>query len=550
MTGTAALGTFGVGFEPQANPGKQLIFAVATIAASQSATNQPQGSTGCHISILVQGIVAGSSATVTITGKATDGVTAVTETSTAISTSTANANNVYEYTTTKVFGSIDSSGITASSVTSNALTGATLTAYGIVAAKYLVPATCVIQEDYDVVDPDDLRGIMDRSTRLLQTLKHVTVDSKSAVYPENCEYVALACVANATNPATRASLPASPTSLNASTTFTVLGSPFTLGTQPTSPGMLLQFIIAGNSVAGTLTIAGTNPNGQALSEVISVTTGTPNGTFYTANDNVYASVTNVTVTGFTGAATCVVKGVFAYNPIYNPTNTLFSLSAEWFSGTESDVVSYFVPEEFGIDYDVSKELSLTLKGPAQTKLTVGDRTSTSLTTNKFGPYTQPTDYPIPGWGALFYLDPINGTLGATQWVDVITFKLTGKTGQKPYWTATGSQDYNRTGRMRRETTFECEIDFTNVILYDKYRAFQKQQILIKFQSLQAYLGNNSGPLYKTMQWTLYPKMPKFELNPKDEKVTAKISGTCEYEPSVSVAFALAYINQNNPNYFA
>src|ERR1700687_3459627 len=110
QSGTPQLGTWGIAFEPASNPGRQLIFAQATIAATQSATNQPVGSAGCHISIVVQGIVAGASATVTVAGLATDGVTAVTETTTAISTATANANNVFEYTTKKAYGSINTSG--------------------------------------------------------------------------------------------------------------------------------------------------------------------------------------------------------------------------------------------------------------------------------------------------------------------------------------------------------------------------------------------------------------------------------------------------------
>lgn len=549
QSGTPQLGTLGLSFEPSSNPGRQLIFAQATVAATQSATNQPAGSTGVHVTVIVQGVVAGASATITIAGLATDGITAVTETTNAISTTTVNANNVFEYTTKKAYGSINASGITASSVTSNALTNAILTCHGTCAAKFLTPATAVFHEEYGDFSPQDLRGLLDEDVRMLQLLKKVTVDIKASLYPESCEYLAQACIGNATNPATRASLPASPTVLKASATFTVLTATYTLTTQPTSPGMMLQFVIAGNALAGTLTVTGTNPLGQALSEVISVVVGAPNGTFYTANGNNYATVTSIAVTGFTPAATCVTQGVQAYNPVYNPTNALASLAAEWYSGLESSAIPWCVFETFELDYDVQKELTLSMKGMAQSKYTVGDRTVANITATQWGTYSQPTDFPIPGWGALFYLDPITGTLGGTQWLDVITLKVKGTTGQTPYYTATASQEYNRVGRKKRKMEVDIEVDFTGVVLYDQFRAFQKQQLLIKFQSKQAYLGNNAGTaIYKTMQITLFPRLLKFELDPKDEHVLGKLTGTIEYEPSTGYGFQVSYINQNNPNY--
>ncbi len=88
-------------------------------------------------------------------------------------------------------------------------------------------------------------------------------------------------------------------------------------------------------------------------------------------------------------------------------------------------------------------------------------------------------------------------------------------------------------------------------LESKYRAFQNQIIYVKFQQTFYYLGNagGSGSFYKYIQFALYPRMVKFALDPKDEKVIAKISGTLEYEPSVGYAFNVSMLNQNNPNYF-
>src|SRR5258708_6441934 len=119
MTGTAVRGTLGVGMEPASNPGRQTILTSQVLTAATSATNQPTLGTiqvtGVRFFIVVQSVASGASSTLTITGKAPDGITAVTETTTAISTATADANGNYYYCTTNVYGSINASGITASS---------------------------------------------------------------------------------------------------------------------------------------------------------------------------------------------------------------------------------------------------------------------------------------------------------------------------------------------------------------------------------------------------------------------------------------------------
>lgn len=550
MTGTAIRGTLGVGFEPASTPGLQPILTQQVLAAAVSASNQPvistSGITGVRLLILVASVASGASATITITGKKPDGVTAATETTTAISTATADANGNYYYCTQAVFGSINASGITASSYVTS-LVSAAVTVYGITSAKYLVPATALFEEDFDEFSPQDLRGILDKNIRQEQLIKHVTFNITSSLYPESDQFIAPSCIGNVTAPATPASLPASPATLRASATFTVLTTAYTLTTQPTNPGMLISFVIAGNSLAGTLTITGTAWNtGAVQSETISVNASNPNGTFYSTFS--YASVSGITDTGFTAAATCVTNGVFAYNSIYNPTNVLTPLAAEWYDGTTSSVHPYLVPEDFDIEYNVDKELKLTMKGVCQDAIIIGDRTPALLTTSNFPTYAQPIDYPIAGWPGLMYLDPIGGTAGATPWLDVITLKIMGKTGLKPYWTGVGQQQFNRVGREWREFTFDAEIDFINAVLYDKYRAFAKFIIVTKFLS-PYYIGvSGTAPQYKYIQCTMNAHITKFSKEPKAEKVTAKLIGTCEYDPTSGYAFQLSYLNQNSPSY--
>jgi hypothetical protein len=496
----------------------------------------------------VRGLSAGAAATITLAGLKTDGITAVNETTPNISQATADPDGVFRYCTKGVYGSINASGITASSI-STSLANATLVIYGFVAAKVLVPAEFHAVEELPDFSPPDFRGIFDEDIRMQQLAKKVTWDLKSGLYTDAEQFFVYAAIANATSPATPASVPSTPTVLHANAAFSVYTASFTLTTQPTAPDMGLQFVIASNALAGTFTIPGTNRLGQAISEVVTVTAGTPNGTFYSQFS--YASVGTITTTGFTSTATLTINGVNAYNPVWLPTDTLATLGGEWYDGTDSKVLSFMACTDYEVTYDVEKELQFVLKGEAQDMQPIGDRSRALITVTDFPAYTQPTDFPFTGWGALFWLDPINGTGQTTQWLDVITFKLVGVTGQKLYMTANGIQVLNRIGRKRRKTTFECEIDYQNVQLESKYRAFQKQIIVLKFIQPFYYLGNAGGAtsFYKYVQFNLYPRQVKFALDPKDEKVIAKISGTCEYEPSVGYAFNISMLNQNNPNYF-
>jgi len=546
MTGSAVKQTIAFGFEPAASPGRQPILTSQALALTLSATNQPQGTTGIRPYIEIRGLSAGAAGTITIAGLKTDGVTVVTDTSPNISQATQDSDGVFRWCSTKVYGSINASGITASSL-SGALANSTIVIYGFVAAKYLVPGTFTAEENLPEFSPADFRGIVDEDIRIAQLIKSVPWDFKSSLYSDNTQFFAYAAIANATNPSTPASQPSTPTVLHASAAFSVYSSPFTLTTQPTSPDMILSFVIASNALAGTFTITGTNRLNQAISEVVSVLASNPNGTFYSQLE--YATVTNVTVTGFTATATLVVNGVNAYNPIWLPTDLLATLAAEWYNGTSSDVLSMLAATDWEVQYNVDKELTFSLKGEGQDFQPIGDRSRASLSTPDFPAYAQPTDFPFVGWPGLFWLDPINGTGQTTQWLDVITFKAGGKTGQKLYMTANGIQVMNRVGRAKRKTTFEAEIDFTNVQLESKYRAFQKQIIYVKFQQ-PYYVGNSTGQAaYKYVQFALWPRMVKWKIDPKDEKVMAVISGTCEYEPSVGYAFNMSMLNQNAPNYF-
>jgi len=99
MTGIAVKGTFAAAVENAATPGRYPILPQSLVVASVSATQQPIGTTGMRLYALIQGVTNGTVGSVTITGLAPDGVTAVSETTTNISLTTINGAGFFDYTT-------------------------------------------------------------------------------------------------------------------------------------------------------------------------------------------------------------------------------------------------------------------------------------------------------------------------------------------------------------------------------------------------------------------------------------------------------------------
>lgn len=556
MTGSAVKSTLAIGFEGASNAttnGRLPLFGPAVVALSQSLTTQPTVNAtktqGMRLLVVVQGLASGAAATLTFAGKGPDGVTAVSEATTNISLATADSNGMYYYLTKAVYGSVNASGVSASSI-SGALANALITIHGISSAKWLVPCDFKVTPDYDNFSPADNRGLYDEDVRMIQLDKHVTWEASGSYYPEDDQWFLHGGIASVTTPSTPASLPASPIVLMAATAFSSLSAPFGVTTQPSFPGMQIVLTVAGGNVlAGTVSITGPDRWGNMQSEVVSIPGTT--GTFYSFYT--YASFTNTSfsITGFTGTATLAIAGVFAFNGIYTPTDTLQILCGEHFDGVVSAVLPYMGIEEWSLEYDVKSAMKFTAKGFAQDYIPVGDLTLTTMATNQFGPYVQPVDFPGASWPGAFYIDSLGGTPGTTSAFnvfDILTFKVTGTTGLVPYWISTQSQLYARVGRKQRKTVWEADIDFVNYIAFRQYESFTKGLFTAQFR-VEPYLGNNAGALVrKQLQFVLPSRRVKFAREKGEEKVVGKVSGTCEYEPSLGYSFQASLINQNNPNY--
>ncbi len=205
-----------------------------------------------------------------------------------------------------------------------------------------------------------------------------------------------------------------------------------------------------------------------------------------------------------------------------------------------------------LEMDASKDIKLICKCTSQDMIPLGNRATTLLSSSRMPTLGQPFDMPTVGWQSLIYIDSLSGTAFTTAYNDLQTIKIAVPTGWKPTYTATNSQLYSRAyqdGSMIK-VKFDALVDFTDLIQYELWRQNVKQLIGVKFINQQTgYIGNTSGTLnYKSWQITMPTKYEMFERDRSKEKVEAKISGICEYEPTLGYAALLTIINQAAPNY--
>jgi hypothetical protein len=541
--GATQRGTLALFVEPTANQGRQLLLG-ETAVGSLSITTQPNAIlAGCHMHLLI--IISGAAATgtVTIVGKKNDATTAVTETTPTIAAATVTKPQT-QYCTSATYNTIDASGITVTG-----LTNATITIYGIYQGTKLVPCTFETKEKFDYLDPKDQRGLMYGTTRLTQQVKHTTLDKFDieSFYPDTDLWYGFA-VWN--NTPTVVTIPAVPTTKMAATAVT--SAPFSLTTQPVGPGEMLQLVVTATTTYGTIGITGVNTQGQTVTETVVAYAGA--GTYYTTN--IYSSVgaTAVTITGLTGGS-LAINGIFGTQWTFKiGAATVNALTFGMFSGTDSSVYPYGLVDSADLEMDASKDIKLTCKCTTQDMIPLGNRSTTPLSTSRLPTLGQPFDMPVSGWQSFAYIDALSGTAFTTPYNDLQTFKLTVPTAWKPTFTATGSQLYSRAYQDGSDikVKFDALIDFTDLNQYEQWRQNVKQLIGVKFIDKQnGYMGNIGGVLYhKSWQLTLPAKYDTFERDRSKEKVEAKVTGLCEYEPSLGYAAQLTIINQCPPNYQA
>jgi hypothetical protein len=537
--GSAAIGSIGFAFEPTATPGEQdgFFLAYSAVAATSSAANQPTGSSGMRAHIRVYGNTA--TGTVTIVGKDING-NALTETTPTIPIFNSALNSqeqaAFDYVTVGVYSAINSSGIT-----TTGLTNGFVKISAIVAARYLLPATAKIVPKFGEFSPNEHRALPDLNTKKIQTVEDVSVDLETTLYPNGSLWSMYSIMNSVTNPGTPTSSPGSPTSLL--TTTAVSGSPLSLTTPPTFPGMKLVYVVTSASVAGTIATTGTDIfTGETVTDTI-VASG--NGTYYSNYTFTSVQASGIVVTGLTSGS-IAVTGVFGYNRSFFPSINPFSLTTEWYTGTDSVCVPLTSFEELGLDFDVEKEFKLSAKGLGQWYLPIGSRLTNPMTASRVVSLAQPLDYPQAAWACQVCIDPLTNSPGTTQFGDMLSGKFTIKSPNKGIHKLTNRQTISTVYRKKVSIAVEAKIDYTNVIQWENFRQDIKQYVQFNF-----YGRNVGGGNIQTIQVIIPFKFNKFEVTstPDADFAQADIAGIGEYDGGIGASWQVNWLNSYQaPNY--
>lgn len=526
--GTPALGRVGIALESLSlGGGLQQLLPPTPVAASLSLTTQP-ASAGMRLYIAVWGQTASGSLAVTGTdpsgNAASEVISSIPVAPTGYGVQSAQVAD-FEWVTVQVFGAVNANGIT-----TTGLTGGMIQIWGIPVAAFALPAIFDAERKVEKRSPNEHRGIRDVHTRLIQTKVEASVSVEQDFYADGSLWLPYMAVKSTPSVAT---LPATPVTLKSSAPVST--TPVSLTTQPTPPGMLLQFVLTGVGASGSISITGTSARtGQTVSETIAV----PNVASQTVTSvNVYSAVASngIAFTGMTGG-TVTINGIFGYQLDFKADTSVapqiyYSATFEFFGGTDSRVFPFTYLEEVTLEGGADKELKVTGKGVAQDDLPIGDRTNAVLNGFRTASLSQPLEIPLAGWQTTIFIDPWSNAPGTTQFMDLLDWKLTIKTGQKGLRTATNSMRYNRVYAAKREITLEATVDLTNIQEREQWR--QGLRRLWQIQIIGPYIGSVSGtPLYKgwTITLPVWYESFKEEAAPTAESVTAKIGALAEFNP--------------------
>ncbi len=554
-TVSTALGSIGLAFEPTTAPGEQIdtppnaaadvsILSYSAVAATASATNQPTSSGGMRMHIYVYSNTA--TGTVTITGKDIAG-NALAETTPTIAIAPVNPQSQetgrFDYVTTGVYSSINASGITTSGLTSGFIKIG-----GIYAAKYMTPGTVAITPKYGEYSPDEHRALGDRNTHKIQTIKDVDVSLDMALYPDTGVFVPYVIANSVTSPSTLVTNPGSATSLLATTA--VAGSPLSLTTQPTAPGMKLILVVTSSSAVGTIALAGKDIFGNNQSETLTCPSQFPqgangNGTYYSTLVYSAINASGVTVTGLTSGSVAIT-GVFGWNRNSLPSLSPYTTTVEWFLGSESTCVPFVAWKDLQIDFDVSKELMIKMTGIGQDRLPIGNRGTTPLTASNIVSTSQPIDRPTAGWSCNVYMDPITGTAGTTLFGQMLSGSIKIQNPLEGIHTLSNRQVYQQIGRSKWDLALDAKLVYTDVVQLEQYRQDNKQYVQLSFYGRQ--VSNNQIQTFTVIIPFKFNKFDPVSV-PSGKYPEASIAGIGEYDPGIGASYKLTVLNSiQPPNY--
>ncbi|HTJ49439.1 MAG TPA: hypothetical protein VL443_08315 [Cyclobacteriaceae bacterium] len=529
ITATAAKGVINIALE--ATNGEQLLLATTAVSPTMTGITVPASLAGTRLHIKI--INWGTSGTLTINGTGnpnnTETVNVASQTVQQVQSAQMAS---FEYVSTSAYTVV-------TNITTTGLTNALITVYGIQSGKFQLPSTMKSKRTPKTYSPNEHNSLIERDKKILQLTNETSIDEvKQDVYGDLSLWWPYMMMGAPTSVTT---VPASPVSLFAAT---ALSETQTLTTQPTAPGMKLIIAITAFTTPGSITINGTS-YGQAVNETIIVSA---NGTYYSSN--VYSSVASVSNTGVVG--TMAITGVYGWQLSFLSSGNKYSAAIEWFDGTGSWTHPFSFATEGDFDIKVATEATITIKGKAQDKLPIGDRTTSPLSgINRISSLgTNLSDLPMVGWQTAVYMDPITGSPLTTQYGDMQELKVSLKVPDEDSYTFTNSQNFNRVYAGKREATADCTLLFNDMYQWEQFRQNLKQYL--SFQFLGQYLGTAAGnAFYESWTWVLPVRSDgDFEptSDPSKGTVTAKAMWRCEYDQGIGGSYKLVVITRMPPTY--
>lgn len=531
LTPTAAKGTTAIMVEGAV--GEVTMLATQTSIATNTGISAPSGSTGMRLHIIFSAWVTSGSFTINGTGSPGNTETVTLPAPTAQQLQSPQIAN-FEYVSVNAYTAVTNV------TTTGGATGALITIKGIQVAKYNVPATQFKSNNpMGRYSPNEFSGLMSRDKKLIAQEVKASVDTfDSDWYGDLSEYWVYGMI----GAPSWATLPAAPLSVVASAT--IIAS-MTIANQPTAPGMKLIIVASGFTGNPSITITGTS-YGLTVNETVTIT---GNGTFYSAN--VYSALT--TIGGSTNGTTLVITGVFGWKGTVTSESTRSSIAVEHFDGSASWTHPSFVPTDGDFTVNPSAEAKLTLKGPCQDKLPIGDRTTNPLNTSRVAALGVPlADLPAAGWQTQVYADSITGTAQTTLYTDPEgDIKITLKAPAEPHWTYNNQQEWTRMYVGKPECTVALNTDIVNLLQYEQERQNLKQYLVVAL--IGEPIGSSGGVFYnKGWTWTLPVRYETYaqEADPGKANPYAKPTLRCEYDAVIGGSYQLVIITRNPPNYTA
>jgi hypothetical protein len=202
--------------------------------------------------------------------------------------------------------------------------------------------------------------------------------------------------------------------------------------------------------------------------------------------------------------------------------------------------------------NVKDTCKLTLKGMAQDKIAIGDRTSNPLQTSRVTSIGTPlSDIPLAGWQTQIYIDSITGTAQTTLFTDPEeSIKIVLKTPVDRHYTFTNAQTFSRAYPVKPECTVDATYDILNLLQEEQFRQNLKQYLVVA--TFGRFIGTTGGTNYaEGWTWTLpvrYDGEYGQEADVSKGNVFAKPKLRCEYDSSLGSAYSLSIVTQQPPTY--